>query len=218
MQNCTPDFKTTCNTLIIIAEWLQPRSKVAQHPRNAGQELQNGQGRSFYVAGLHDENFDKTSTGIEEAVVIDEGGSAKLKDHLAGRRAWGARHRALGDAADSAKTGLIGVKKTLWDTAFEGSVRDAFDHWLADFPSHASKLLDFTVDRAEERLRRRADNEFVLHLNSFLHLKKASRFDSLFVFCILMLIFLLPRDASRLPERAQSQHRHVLVCRFQLRH
>jgi hypothetical protein len=48
---------------------------------------------------------------------------------------------------------------------------------------------------AEERLRRRADNEFVLHLNSFLHLKKASRFDSLFVFCILMLIFLLPRDA-----------------------
>jgi hypothetical protein len=100
----------------------------------------------------------------------------------------------------------------------EGSVRDAFDHWLADFPSHASKLLDFTVDCAEERLRRRADNEFVLHLNSFLHLKKASRFDSLFVFCILMLIFLLPRDASRLPERAQSQHRHVLVCRFQLRH
>jgi hypothetical protein len=73
MQNCTPDFETTCNTLIIIAEWLQPRSKVAQHPRNAGQELQNGQGRSFYVAGLHDENFDKTSTEIEEAAVTDEG-------------------------------------------------------------------------------------------------------------------------------------------------
>src|SRR3984893_5198844 len=32
MQNCTPDFETTCNTLIIIAEWLRPRSKAAQHP------------------------------------------------------------------------------------------------------------------------------------------------------------------------------------------
>jgi topoisomerase IV subunit B len=41
----------------------------------------------------------------------------------------------------------------------EGSVRDAFDHWLADFPSHASKLLDFAVERAEERLRRRAEKD-----------------------------------------------------------
>jgi hypothetical protein len=36
MQNCTPDFETTCNTLIIIAEWLRPHSKLAQHPGNAG--------------------------------------------------------------------------------------------------------------------------------------------------------------------------------------
>ncbi len=41
----------------------------------------------------------------------------------------------------------------------EGSVRDAFDHWLAEFPSHASKLLDFTIERAEERLRRRAEKD-----------------------------------------------------------
>jgi topoisomerase IV subunit B len=41
----------------------------------------------------------------------------------------------------------------------EGSVRDAFDHWLADFPSHAAKLLDFTIERAEERLRRRAEKD-----------------------------------------------------------
>jgi topoisomerase-4 subunit B len=41
----------------------------------------------------------------------------------------------------------------------EGSVRDAFDHWLADFPSHASKLLDFAAERAEERLRRRAEKD-----------------------------------------------------------
>lgn len=41
----------------------------------------------------------------------------------------------------------------------ESNVRDAFDHWLADFPSHAAKLLDWTIERAEERLRRRAERD-----------------------------------------------------------
>nr|WP_245257553.1 DNA topoisomerase IV subunit B [Methylocapsa acidiphila] len=41
----------------------------------------------------------------------------------------------------------------------ESTIRDAFDHWLAASPSHAAKLLDWTVDRAEERLRRRAEKE-----------------------------------------------------------
>ena len=41
----------------------------------------------------------------------------------------------------------------------EGAVRDAFDHWLAGAPSQATKLLDFAVERAEERLRRRAEKE-----------------------------------------------------------
>ena len=38
-------------------------------------------------------------------------------------------------------------------------VRDAFDHWLAAAPSQAAKLLDFAVERAEERLRRRAEKD-----------------------------------------------------------
>ncbi|MBO0734824.1 MAG: DNA topoisomerase IV subunit B [Methylocapsa sp.] len=41
----------------------------------------------------------------------------------------------------------------------EGGMRDAFDHWLAEFPSHAARLLDFAVERAEERLRRRAEKD-----------------------------------------------------------
>jgi topoisomerase-4 subunit B len=41
----------------------------------------------------------------------------------------------------------------------ESSLRDAFDHWLADYPSHAAKLLDWTIERAEERLRRRSEKE-----------------------------------------------------------
>src|SRR5579863_4525592 len=41
----------------------------------------------------------------------------------------------------------------------ESVVRDAFDHWLAGAPSQALKLLDFAVERAEERLRRRAEKD-----------------------------------------------------------
>ncbi|WP_158810020.1 DNA topoisomerase IV subunit B [Beijerinckia sp. L45] len=41
----------------------------------------------------------------------------------------------------------------------EGTIRDTFDHWLAGLPSQAMRLLDWTIDRAEERLRRRAEKD-----------------------------------------------------------
>jgi topoisomerase-4 subunit B len=41
----------------------------------------------------------------------------------------------------------------------EGTIRDAFDHWLAASPSAALKLLDWTIERADERLRRRAEKD-----------------------------------------------------------
>ena len=41
----------------------------------------------------------------------------------------------------------------------EGTVRDAFDHWLAASPGQAAKLVDWVVERADERLRRRAEKE-----------------------------------------------------------
>jgi topoisomerase-4 subunit B len=41
----------------------------------------------------------------------------------------------------------------------ENSLRDAFDHWLADNPQQATKLLEWTIERAEERLRRRKEKE-----------------------------------------------------------
>ena len=41
----------------------------------------------------------------------------------------------------------------------ELAVRDAFDHWLAAAPQQATQLLDWVVDRAEERLRRRKERE-----------------------------------------------------------
>ena len=41
----------------------------------------------------------------------------------------------------------------------EGTIRDAFDHWLAASPSAALKLLDWSIERAEDRLRRRAEKD-----------------------------------------------------------
>ena len=41
----------------------------------------------------------------------------------------------------------------------DSTVRDAFDHWLADSPSQAARLLDWTIERAEDRLRRRAEKD-----------------------------------------------------------
>jgi topoisomerase-4 subunit B len=41
----------------------------------------------------------------------------------------------------------------------ETAIRDAFDHWLADDPARANRVLDFLVERAEERIRRRQEKE-----------------------------------------------------------
>ena len=38
----------------------------------------------------------------------------------------------------------------------ETAMRDHFDHWLAGIPPQADKLLDFVIEQAEERIRRRA--------------------------------------------------------------
>ena len=41
----------------------------------------------------------------------------------------------------------------------ENAIKDPFDHWLAGNPQQANKLLDFVVDRADERIRRRQEKD-----------------------------------------------------------
>jgi topoisomerase-4 subunit B len=41
----------------------------------------------------------------------------------------------------------------------ENAIRDPFDHWLAGNPTQANKLLDFVIERADERIRRRQEKE-----------------------------------------------------------
>jgi topoisomerase-4 subunit B len=41
----------------------------------------------------------------------------------------------------------------------ENAIKDAFDHWLADSPQQATKLLEWAIDQADERLKRRREKE-----------------------------------------------------------
>jgi topoisomerase-4 subunit B len=41
----------------------------------------------------------------------------------------------------------------------ETTVKDAFDHWLAESPQQATKLLEWCIEQAEDRLRRRREKE-----------------------------------------------------------
>jgi topoisomerase-4 subunit B len=41
----------------------------------------------------------------------------------------------------------------------ESTARDAFDHWLADSPQQATRLLEWTIEQAEERLKRKREKE-----------------------------------------------------------
>ncbi|SON55089.1 DNA topoisomerase 4 subunit B [Hartmannibacter diazotrophicus] len=41
----------------------------------------------------------------------------------------------------------------------EKAISDAFDHWLTDSPSQAGKLLEWVIERADERIRRRQEKE-----------------------------------------------------------
>jgi topoisomerase-4 subunit B len=41
----------------------------------------------------------------------------------------------------------------------EQGIKDPFDHWLAANPMQANKLLDFVIERAEERVRRRQEKD-----------------------------------------------------------
>jgi len=41
----------------------------------------------------------------------------------------------------------------------DGAIRDHFDHWLTGHPTQANRLLDWVLDRAEERVRKRQERD-----------------------------------------------------------
>ena len=97
-----------------------------------------------------------------------------LKDHAA---RVGQEKRAAGINSDDIMTGAAcmlsvfvrepefqGQTKDRLATAeaqriVEQAIKDPFDHWLAANPTQANKLLDFVIERSEERLRRRQEKD-----------------------------------------------------------
>ncbi len=95
--------------------------------------------------------------------------------------------RAHGERANNRKTGLITADDVMEgacavlsvfirEPEFQGQtkdklsspdaqrlvetvLRDHFDHWLAESPAEADKLLDFVIDQAEDRLKKRQEKE-----------------------------------------------------------
>ena len=57
--------------------------------------------------------------------------------------------------------GILTMSEVVAEAAriVEQAVRDPFDHWLAGNPAQANKLLDWVVERADERVRRRQEKE-----------------------------------------------------------
>ena len=97
-----------------------------------------------------------------------------LKDHAA---RIGQEKRAAGITSEDVMTGagcmlsvfvrepeFQGQTKDRLATAaaqriVEQAIKDPFDHWLSGNPVQANKLLDFIVERAEERIRRRQEKD-----------------------------------------------------------
>ncbi|MCA3598445.1 MAG: DNA topoisomerase IV subunit B, partial [Methylobacterium sp.] len=97
-----------------------------------------------------------------------------LKDHA---ERIGQTKRAAAITSDDVMTGaavmlsvfirepeFVGQTKDKLATAeasriVDAAIRDAFDHWLAGNPNNANRLLDFVIERAEDRLRRRAEKD-----------------------------------------------------------
>ena len=71
------------------------------------------------------------------------------------RRAWPAPPpccRCSSASRNSRARPRTGWRRAEATRIVENAVRDAFDHWLAGNPHQANKLLDWVVERAEERL------------------------------------------------------------------
>src|SRR5690606_28628277 len=100
--------------------------------------------------------------------------SRGLKDHA--ERAGQAKRAASITAEDVMISAAVMPSVFVREPAFQGqtkdrlataeaqriveqAVKDPFDHWLSANPAQANKLLEFVLERADERLRRRQEKE-----------------------------------------------------------
>jgi topoisomerase-4 subunit B len=167
------DFLTTA---------VEGRPAVVPAPFADTAEFPDGAGRCEYAITWLEQGEGFLST-YANTIPTPQGGTheAGLRAALLkGLRAYGEmkkEKRAASVTADDLLTGLAGMlsifirephfqgqtkdKLTNADAQrlTENALRDRFDHWLAADPASADNLLAFAIERAEDRLRRRAEKE-----------------------------------------------------------
>jgi len=158
------------------------RAGVVPTPFADTAEFPDGAGRCEYAITWLEQGDGFLST-YANTIPTPQGGTheAGLRAALLkGLRAYGEmkkEKRAASVTAEDLLTGLAGMlsifirephfqgqtkdKLTNADAQrlTENALRDRFDHWLAADPASADNLLAFAIERAEERLRRRAEKE-----------------------------------------------------------
>jgi topoisomerase-4 subunit B len=165
-----------------LATAIAGRGAVVPTPFAATAEFPDGAGRCEYAITWLEQGDGFLST-YANTIPTPQGGTheAGLRAALLkGLRAYGEmkkEKRAATVTADDLLTGLAGMLSVfIREPHFQGqtkdkltnadaqrltenALRDRFDHWLAADPASADNLLAFAIERAEERLRRRAEKE-----------------------------------------------------------
>ncbi len=165
-----------------LATAIAGRGAVVPTPFAATAEFPDGAGRCEYAITWLEQGDGFLST-YANTIPTPQGGTheAGLRAALLkGLRAYGEmkkEKRAATVTAEDLLTGLAGMLSVfIREPHFQGqtkdkltnadaqrltenALRDRFDHWLAADPASADNLLAFAIERAEERLRRRAEKE-----------------------------------------------------------
>jgi len=165
-----------------LAAAIEGRGTVVPEPFAAALDFPAGAGRCE-VALTWLEQGDGFLSTYANTIPTPQGGTheAGLRAALVkGLRGYGElkkEKRAASVTAEDVFTGLAGMLSVfIREPQFQGqtkekltspdaqrlvetALRDRFDHWLAGHPAMADNLLAFAIERAEERLRRRAEKD-----------------------------------------------------------
>ena len=165
-----------------LASAVEGKSAVVPTPFAGTAEFPNSAGRCEWAITWLDQGEGFLST-YANTIPTPQGGTheAGLRGALLkGLRAYGEmkkEKRAAGISAEDILGGMAGMLSVfIRDPHFQGqtkdkltngdaqrltenALRDPFDHWLAGDPANADNLLAYAVERAEERLRRRAEKD-----------------------------------------------------------
>lgn len=165
-----------------LASAVEGRPAVVPSPFAGTAEFPNSAGRCEWAITWLDQGDGFLST-YANTIPTPQGGTheAGLRGALLkGLRAYGEmkkEKRAAAITAEDMLGGMAGMLSVfIRDPHFQGqtkdkltnvdaqrltenALRDPFDHWLAGDPQSADNLLAFAVERAEERLRRRAEKD-----------------------------------------------------------